>query len=487
MKGFGELPQGWISVPLEVVGRWGSGGTPKKGNNIFYGGNIPWLKIGDLTDGPVYSAEESITEIGLKQSSAKLLSENTVLLAMYGSIGKLGITKIECATNQAIAFCFHDEKLIELKYLFFGLLFLRQEFIAQGQGGTQQNISQTILKQTKLPLAPLAEQKRIVDKIETLFSDLDKGESLLKQVQQQLAVYRQSVLKEAVTGELTREWREQNKHRLESGEVLLQRILKLRRENWKGRGKYQEPVASDTFGLSKMPDGWCYCNVEQLAYVETGATPKKGNKLYYENGSIPWITSTAVNQDPINDFQSLITEKALRETNVKVFPKRTLILAMYGEGKTRGSVSELNIEAGTNQACAGLICEHLPYEIKCFLKLFLKYNYNLIRLESSGGVQPNLNLGIVKKTILPLPSTEEQNEIVDRINDIFSQIDALEKWCATELARSGMLRQSILRAAFSGELVPQDPEDEPASELLARIQAERASAARDKFKPATVR
>ena len=236
-----------------------------------------------------------------------------------------------------------------------------------------------------------------------------------------------------------------------------------------------------------MPDGWCYCNVEQLAYVETGATPKKGNKLYYENGSIPWITSTAVNQDPINDFQSLITEKALRETNVKVFPKRTLILAMYGEGKTRGSVSELNIEAGTNQACAGLICEHLPYEIKCFLKLFLKYNYNLIRLESSGGVQPNLNLGIVKKTILPLPSTEEQNEIVDRINDIFSQIDALEKWCATELARSGMLRQSILRAAFSGELVPQDPEDEPASELLARIQAERASAARDKFKPATVR
>jgi type I restriction enzyme, S subunit len=275
MKGFGELPQGWISVPLEVVGRWGSGGTPKKGNNLFYGGNIPWLKIGDLTDGPVYSADESITEIGLKQSSAKLLPENTVLLAMYGSIGKLGITKIECATNQAIAFCFRDEKLIELKYLFFGLLFLRQEFIAQGQGGTQQNISQTILKQTKISLAPLAEQKRIVDKIETLFSDLDKGEALLKQVQQQLRVYRQSVLKAAVTGELTREWREQNEHRLESGEALLQRILELRRKHWKGRGKYLEPEIPRDPIISIIPDSWVIATIDQISSsVEYGSSAK---------------------------------------------------------------------------------------------------------------------------------------------------------------------------------------------------------------------
>ncbi len=372
--------------------------------------------------------------------------------------------------------------------LFYLKCFYQTEDIFQFQSGSNnlRNLKFEEYVKILVPLPPLNEQKRIVDKIELLFSDLDKGEALLKQAQQQLGVYRQAVLKAAVTGELTKEWREQNEHRLESGEVLLQRILELRRKQWKGRGKYQEPIAPNTFGLLQIPDSWSYCNVEQLTYVETGATPKKGNKLYYENGSIPWITSTAVNQHPINDYQSLITENALRETNVKIFPIGTLILAMYGEGKTRGSVSELNIEAGTNQACAGLICEHLPCETKCFLKLFLKYNYNLIRLESAGGVQPNLNLGIVKQTVLPLPSTEEQNEIVDRINDIFSQIDALEQWCATELARSGMLRQSILKAAFSGELVPQDPRDEPASELLARIQAERASAARDKFKKAKV-
>lgn len=130
---------------------------------------------------------------------------------MYGSIGKLGITKIECATNQAIAFCHPDPELITLEYLFFNLKLLKPTLVALGQGGTQQNISQTLLKQVEFLLPPLNEQRRIVEKIETLFARLDQGEAALRHTQTLLARYRQSVLKAAVTGALTADWRAQKR------------------------------------------------------------------------------------------------------------------------------------------------------------------------------------------------------------------------------------------------------------------------------------
>ncbi len=113
-----SLPKGWVRATLKDIGKWGSGGTPKKTEPKFYDGNIPWVKIGDLNNGYIYNSETYITELGLKNSSAKLISSDVVLIAMYGaSIGKLGITKIECCTNQAIAFCKTDNQVMDRKYL----------------------------------------------------------------------------------------------------------------------------------------------------------------------------------------------------------------------------------------------------------------------------------------------------------------------------------------------------------------------------------
>src|SRR5690606_36481298 len=115
-----------------------------------------------------------------------------------------------------------------------------------------------------IPVAPLNEQRRIVEKIETLFARLDKGEEALRDVQKLLARYRQSVLKAAVTGALTADWRAENAHRLEHGRDLLARILQTRRETWQGRGKYKEPAAPDTTDLPELPDGWVWATVEQV-------------------------------------------------------------------------------------------------------------------------------------------------------------------------------------------------------------------------------
>ena len=353
---------------------------------------------------------------------------------------------------------------------------IRQSIDSQSSGTTRKRITGKKLKELPFRLPPLNEQHRIVEKIETLFARIDKGEDALREVQKLLKRYRQSILKAAVTGELTRDWREANQHRLEPASDLLARILEARRENWQGGGKYKEPTAPESTQFTELPGFWALSTTEQLAFVETGATPKKSESSYYSSKATPWITSTAVNEDPIQTPQAHITEKALRETNAKVFPIGALIVAMYGEGKTRGKVSELGIDAASNQACAALLIQHLPPDVARYLKLFYLYNYEAIRRQSAGGVQPNLNLSIIKDTQVSLPSEVEIGEILARVNSELDRINELDLICSNELRRSAALRQSILKSAFTGQLVPQDPNDEPASELLARIRAERKTA-----------
>ena len=176
----------------EVV-TWGSGGTPKATESQYYdNGDIPWLIIGDLNDGVVTESQSKITELGLKNSSAKIIPAGTLLVAMYGSIGKLGITGIECCTNQAIAFA-KELRGVSTKYMFYYMAMMKSKLISMGKGGTQNNISQTILKSLNVIVPPPEVQDNLVFRIEELFSELDKAVETLQTTKQQLAVYRQAV------------------------------------------------------------------------------------------------------------------------------------------------------------------------------------------------------------------------------------------------------------------------------------------------------
>ncbi len=367
----------------------------------------------------------------------------------------------------------------------------------QGAVG-QQRVPADFIRESAIPVAPANEQCRIVSRIDELFSRIDEGEQALKRVAKLVERYRQSVLKAAVTGELTRDWREARKRAgepAESGAALLACILKARRAAWekaelaklKAKGKtpnddhwkqkYQEPAPPDTTDLPKLPEGWAWTTVEQLCFVDTGATPKRGNERYYSGGTIRWITSGAVNESLILDAQERITEAAIVETNAKVFPVGSLIVAMYGEGKTRGKVSELGVDAATNQACAALVCGHVERATKAYLRAFLEKNYLSLRAAAAGGVQPNLNLAIIKALPVALPPLIEQGEIVSLVDKATVNCGDAGSAVDIEVRRAIALRQSALKAAFSGQLVPQNPNDEPASKLLERIAAERGNAA----------
>lgn len=356
---------------------------------------------------------------------------------------------------------------------------------------TVKHLSSKTISEIPLPFPPLSEQQQIVEKIEELFTQLDEGAAELQKAKAQLKRYRQAVLNAAVVGELTREWREAHRDELEPASELLERILAERRTRWeeeefakiRAKGKepknlkwkrnYKEPAHPDFEGLMELPEGWIWVCMEQLSSVQTGATPLRSNLKYWKDGTIPWVTSGALNELFISEPSELITELALRETNTKLFPKHTLLVAMYGEGKTRGKVSELLIEASTNQAIAALPFENSSKVIRQYIKLFLQDYYNVIRRKASGGVQPNLNLGIIKATTVPLPSFKEQKRIIERVERRLSVVEKVERQLYLAFVHSERLRQSIYKRAFEGKLVPQDPNDEPASELLGRIEKER--------------
>ena len=175
-----KLPQGWIWTTLGNIGVWQAGGTPSRSNKSYFGGNIPWLKTGDLNDGFIYEIPESITEEAVANSSAKIDPIGSILIAMYGAtIGKLGILTFPASTNQACCACVKYFAITQ-PYLFYFLLSHRKDFIAKGGGGAQPNISKEIIVNTAIPLPPLFEQQRIVQKIEELFSTLDNIQKTLE-------------------------------------------------------------------------------------------------------------------------------------------------------------------------------------------------------------------------------------------------------------------------------------------------------------------
>ncbi|HET6385114.1 MAG TPA: restriction endonuclease subunit S, partial [Armatimonadota bacterium] len=301
----------------------------------------------------------------------------------------------------------------------------------------------------EIALPTLAEQRRIVEKVEALLARVDAARARLAAAPGILKWFRQAVLAAACSGRLTADWRE--------------------------TAGFNDGPARDTTlqGEGALPREWRCAAISEIADVKTGATPLRRRTDYYEGGTIPWVTSGAVNEPVISAASEYITPLALKETNAKLFPAGTLLIALYGEGRTRGMVSELGIEAATNQAVAAIIFHPAAARSKRYIKLFLLDNYQRIRKLSAGGVQPNLSIGIICRTMIPLPPLAEQDEIVRRVESLFALADRVEQRVAAAAARADRLTQAILAKAFRGELVGQEPAEEPAGVLGGRSMRQR--------------
>ena len=261
----------------------------------------------------------------------------------------------------------------------------------------------------------------------------------------------------------------------EPASVLLE-CIRAEKERLIAEGKIKRPKRAKSSSAEShyqnfdppfpIPESWEWVRLEDIAMIGTGATPSKSNMKYY-GGNINWVSSSVTSFPYVDEPTDLITELALKETNCEIYPTGTLLMAMYGEGKTRGQLTELRIEAASNQACAAII----PYisETKNFVRLYLLANYYQLRRLAEGGNQPNLNLGKISSLFIPLPPIQEQRRVVEQYGFILESIELLEASKALLEERINMAKSKILDLAMQGKLVPQNPTDEPAAEMLRRI------------------
>lgn len=477
------LPQGWEIKRLGEVLKIQNGYAFKSTEFIKDNSqniHIPLIRqsqlVGDIVD---LSECVFLDKKYLVEKKNYIITKGDILIGMSGSIGKVSFYQNDypALLNQRVGrLDLYNNEIFQKDFFAYLLASLEQDIIQMAKGMGVQNISSKDVERLEIPLPPLPTQTAIVNKIETLFADIDAGIDSLKNAQTQLKQYRQSLLKNAFNGELTKQWREQNAEHLPSESELLAQIQTAREahhekqladwqnavKEWEQAGKIgkkpskpkaQMQAVQFEEHLEELPNGWSAIKINQIADIFTGATPLKSNSNYYENGSIPWVTSSSLNNEFVEFANNFVTDLALKETNLKLLPKHTLLVAMYGEGKTRGKCSELLIEATTNQAIAGIVIkEEFPVN-RTFLKFYMFKNYADIRRQSSGGVQPNLNLSLVGNIAFPFPSLAEQTQIVAILEQKLTACDTLATELANQLKQAELLKQAVLKSAFSGSLL----------------------------------
>lgn len=439
-----ELPDGWEWLTIGDVCDTTSGGTPSRQKAEYFGGNIPWVKSGELEDTTITTAEETITKKGLQNSSAKIFPAGTLLVALYGAtVGRTGLLSIDAATNQAVCALFPKDSRVDKNYLWLYLRGQRKNLIDVSTGGAQPNISQKVIREWSLPLPPLPEQQRIVEKIEKLFAESRTACEALDAVPSLLKRFRQSVLAKAFRGELV-----EHDPNDEPASVLLERI-KAEREKKKVAGKkYIEPTPIDTSELPQLPEGWEWVSMGEVFNVHTGGTPSR-KKPEYWNGKILWVSSGEVAFRRIKTTRESITRLGLENSSTKLHPVGTVLLGMIGEGKTRGQCAILDVPATNNQNSAAIVVPETPIPSE-YVFYWLMSRYDETRDGGEGGAQPALNGEKVKRIPLPLAPLAEQRRIVAKIESLFAQADAIKQAVEVARRRAQQIDQAILARAFRG-------------------------------------
>lgn len=315
----------------------------------------------------------------------------------------------------------------------------RKQIAEYQSGTTRKRISRKNLEKIKFEIPTLGEQQRIVARIEELFSELDNGVETLKKIKQQLVVYRQAVLKEAFEGKLTLSWREH--HCLLSPQDDFDSI---KRHN----EKFKDTSGDENEISLALPTAWLKIRLGEVFEVQVGATPSRCVSAYW-NGDINWVSSGEVHFNSIYKTKEQITSEGLAHTSTNVHPTGTVMLAMIGEGKTRGQAAILNTEAAHNQNTAAILVSNTQCSSK-YIYYFLQMNYENTRRVGSGNNQKALNKERVRAIRFPFTSFAEQRKIVQEIEARLSVCDSIEKTVDNALAKAEAMRQSILKKAFEG-------------------------------------
>ena len=379
-----EVPSNWVWATLGNIGTWQAGGTPSRSNKTYYGGNIPWLKTGDLNDGLITNIPEKITEDAVANSSAKINPTGSLLIAMYGAtIGKLGILTFPATTNQACCACI-EYFAIKQYYLFYFLLSHRDQFIAKGGGGAQPNISKEIIVNTAIPLPPLAEQERIVTEIKRWFALIDQIEQGKSDLQTVIKQTKSRILDLAIHGKLVPQ--DPND---EPAIELLKRIN-------------SDFTPCDNGHYPQLPDGWCKCRLENIVEYEQPQAYIVNSTNYDDRYLTPVLTAgksfiigyTNETEGIYQNTPCIIFDDFTTDSKLVDFPFKVKSSAM----KILKVVEDIEIE---------------------YVAMFM----NITRL--IGDTHKRYWISEYSKLYIPIPPKEEQKRIINAANAMFEELDAI--------------------------------------------------------------
>ena len=413
-----EIPNGWEWCRLGLIGDWGAGATPLRGNIEYYGGKIPWLKTGELNNGLIISTEEYITDKALEECSLRFCNVGDILIAMYGAtIGKLGIAAIKLTTNQACCAC--TPIFIYNKFLFYFLMASKQSFIEQGEGGAQPNISRIKLVNYLFPLPPLKEQQRIVEKIEELIPHIEhygkaqaELNTLNKNIKEQL---KKSVLQYAIEGKLV----PQDEAEGTAEELLLQiqkEKLKLYEENklkkkdlehstiFKGEdNKYYEKIGKNVTEIESdysFPNSWAVTRLSSICILTDGEK-KEGQNICLDA-----------------KFLRGKTEGDYLQKGRFVQKGDNIILV---DGENSGEVFTIPRNGYMGSTFKKLWVN--PVMDLQYVLYFIQLYKDLLRNSKKGAAIPHLNKELFYSLLIGIPPLSEQQRIVNTIQNIFRCIE----------------------------------------------------------------
>lgn len=403
-----ELPEGWVWCRLGEIGIWGSGITPSRNKKEYYDGNIPWLKTGDLNDSYIYETSELISDLAVKEYSLKKIPIGSILIAMYGAtIAKLGLLEIEVTTNQACCACTPFSGIVN-KFLFHYLFSQKQNIKNKAEGGAQPNISKEKLINFLFPLPPLAEQHRIVQKIEQLFALVDTIETHKEQLKALVKQAKNQVLNYAIAGKLTHQ--DPND---EPAEALLKRVGKT------------TATAADT-PYEKLPKGWAWCRLGEVANIISGVSY---NKKDISNNGIRILRGGNIQNSKVLILEDdiFISENYKNETNsVKIGD--IVIVASTGSNLLIGKAGFIKKDLDNTQIGAFLRIIRPISDICSFLQLIFISDFyrTYIRDLAKGTNINNIKNEYLTEFIIPLPPLAEQHRIVQQIENYFTAFDQIE-------------------------------------------------------------
>ncbi len=420
-----EIPKGWEWCKLGWIGNWGAGATPAKGNPEYYdNGTIPWLRTGELNNAIVYDSEIKVTPKALEKCSLRMCHVGDVLIAMYGAtIGKVAIAGIELTTNQACCAC--TPYGIYNKYLLYYLMASKKTFIEMGEGGAQPNISREKIIAFPFPLPPLAEQKRIVAKIEELLPKVEeygKAQEALDKLNEELPEkLKKSILQEAIMGKLVPQ--DSND---EPASVLLNKIREEKKQlvkegKLKKKDLEETPISEDEKPFD-IPDSWEWVRISDISESFIGLTYKPTDVS--TNG---WIVLRSSNiQEGILDYNDIVKVNVEVSEKLRVRVNDIIICARNGSKKLVGkSALVREVNEPTTFGAFMAICRTQFYEYIAKYLLSPLF-FQQLRKDSDTTTINQLTQKNFNRYLVPLPPLAEQHRIVSKIEELLNEIDKLK-------------------------------------------------------------